>query len=93
MEKELEYTKQGYSYVKCTRQDCLEWGGLGICDSCGELMDEPVYLIFVLGQAFCQKCFDEWKNRTKRYEEDIVLQKQNHIRWYKFHGIKVKGEN
>ena len=92
-EKTINYTDKGYSYIVCNRTDCLEWGGLSICDYCGELMDEPIYLIFILGQAYCKKCFDEWVKRAKKYEEDIELQNQNHIRWYKAYGFKIKGEN
>ncbi len=92
MEKQLQYTKQGYSYIKCNKQDCINWGGLGICDSCGKIMNESIYLIFILNQAFCKKCFNDWIDRASRYEEDIELQKENHIKWYKIHGFKIKGE-
>ncbi len=85
----LEYTKQGYSYIKCTKEDCFAWGGMAICDSCGETMNEDIYLIFILGQAFCSKCFKEWIDRTKRYEEDLYLQEQNQERWYAAHGFKT----
>lgn len=43
----LENIKQGYSYIKYTKEDCFTWGGVAICDSCGEFMDEDVYLIFI----------------------------------------------
>lgn len=91
-EKIIKYTDKGYSYIICERKDCFAWGGLGICDSCGKSMEEPIYLIFILGQAFCKKCFDEWVERAKRYEEDIFLQKQNHIRWYEAHEFRIRGE-
>ncbi len=86
---QLEYTDKGYSYIKCTRKECLNWGGLAICDSCGCDMLEEVYLIYILGQAFCQKCFKEWVERSKKYEDDLTLQKQNHKRWYAAHGFKA----
>lgn len=87
--KKLEYTDKGYSYIKCAKEDCFNWGGLAICDSCGELMNEEVYLIYILGQAFCPKCFFEWIGRSKRYEEDLALQKQNHERWYRGYGFQT----
>ena len=27
--KTLEYTKQGYSYIKCNTEDCFNWGRNG----------------------------------------------------------------
>lgn len=87
--KKLQYTDKGYSYVKCTKEDCFNWGGMAICDSCGKLMNEEVYLIYVLGQAFCTKCFKEWIKNSKRYEEDLRLQEQNQERWYQAHGFKT----
>ena len=87
----LEYTKQGYSYIKCTHKDCFDWGGLAICDDCSESMiGEEVYLIFILGRAYCKKCFEDWIKRANRYEEDLDLQKQRHIAWYKAYGFDVE---
>ncbi len=85
----LYYTNKGYSYIKVTNQDCFDWGGLAICDNCNENMKEDIYLIFILGRALCEKCFKEWCERSKRYEEDLKLQKTNHIRWYKNYGFDV----
>ncbi len=86
----LNYTKQGYSYVKCKREDCLEWGGFAICDDCNEDMTDDVYLIFILNRAFCTKCFAEWQNRSTRYSEDLQLQKESQKRWYKNYGFDVE---
>lgn len=88
-EREMLHTKQGYSYLKCTKKDCFDWGGLAICDFCGEDMKDDVYLIFILNSALCPKCFEEWISRAKKYSDDIELQKQNHERWYKAYGFKT----
>lgn len=85
----LEYTKQGYSYMQVTREDCFCWGGMSICDSCGKDMNEEIYLIFVLGQAFCKECFEKWKNRAKICEDDLYLQEQNQERWYMAHEFRI----
>ncbi len=87
--KKVMYTKQGYSYIKCKREDCLDWGGLAKCDSCNEDMIDNVFLIYILGQAFCQECFEKWEQRAKRYTEDIKLQEENDERWYRAYGFKV----
>ncbi len=86
----LNYTKQGYSYIKCTKEDCLNWGGMSICDNCNELMEEEVYLIFILSRAICKECFEEWLKRAKIYEEDLKLQKQRHVSWYKAYGFDIE---
>lgn len=89
----LEYTKQGYSYIKCTADDCFKWGGMAICDNCNEAMKEEIYLIFILGRALCKSCFKEWENETKRYIEDIKLQKERHIEWYRAYGFNIENED
>ena len=87
--KELKYTDKGYSYIECTKDDCFNWGGLAICDCCGKPMFEKIYLIFILASAYCPQCFKEWLEHSKRYEDDLYLQKQNHERWYLAHGFKA----
>ena len=86
----LNYTKQGYSYIKCTIEDCLDWGGLAICDNCGKAIAGEVYLIFVLGRAFCSECFKEWENRANRYTEDLQLQEERQKQWYRAYGFDVE---
>lgn len=87
--RKLLYTNQGYSYLKCTEQDCYDWGGAAICDSCGEHMSDDNYLIFILASSYCPKCFKDWIEHSKRYEDDIELQKRNHVRWYWNYGFKT----
>ncbi len=85
----LKYTDKGYSYIECTREDCFDWGGVGICDYCNKPMYKEVYLIFILGSAYCPECFNEWIKRSERDEEDLYLQKLNHKKWYSAHGFDV----
>lgn len=89
---ELNYTKAGYSYIKCTKEDCLEWGGAAICDNCNEEMEGEVYLIFILARALCKECFEEWQERSVKYPEDIMLQNQNQERWYRNYGFDISEE-
>lgn len=90
-EAKLNYTPQGYSYIKCTPEDCYNWGGKCICDDCNEKMNEEVYLIFILGRAYCKKCFDEWVNRSKKYSEDLKLQEERQVEFYNAYGFDVEG--
>lgn len=85
----LQYTDKGYSYIKCTKEDCFNWGGISICDNCGRDMDNDVYLIFILGSALCPKCFENWAKNSKKYADDLKLQKQRHKEWYKAYGFIV----
>ena len=87
----LKYTKQGYSYIQCTREDCIAWGGMSICDDCGnDMLGNEIYLIFILGRAFCKKCFEDWQERAIRYTEDLQLQRERHIEYYKAYGFEVE---
>lgn len=86
----LNYTPQGYSYIKCTPEDCYNWGGKCICDDCNEKMNEEVYLIFILGRAFCKKCFDEWVNHSSKYIQDLKLQEERQIEFYNAYGFEVE---
>lgn len=63
--------------------------GAAICDYCGKKMHNTVYLIYILGMAYCPQCFNEWQKNSHRYEDDIKLQNENHINWYKNHKFDV----
>lgn len=91
MNEKIKYTPQGFSYIDITIFDCLSWGGLGICDGCGKPHKE-LKLIYVLHDTYCNKCFDTWLKRSAKYskediEYDLKIQKENHIKWYKYHGV------
>ncbi len=87
---QLNYTPQGYSYIKCTPTDCYNWGGKCICDDCNEIMTGSIYLIFILGRAFCEKCFNKWLEHSNKYIEDLVLQNEKHIEFYNAYGFDVE---
>ena len=42
----LKYTKQGYSYITCTKQDCFNWGGMAICDNCSAEMEDGKVTVY-----------------------------------------------
>lgn len=92
--KRIKYTKEGFSYVEVTPLECINWGGFCICNSCGDVnFLKNNYLVFVLGDLYCEKCFNEWKNRDKKLSQydidfDLKLQKENHIEFYKAHLVK-----
>lgn len=86
--KEIKYTPQGFSYVDVGIFEVINWGGYGICNSCGKGPFRNLKLVWILTDTYCDKCFNEWLERAKNYskkhiEEDLELQKDNDIRWYK----------
>ena len=90
----IKYTPQGFSYVDVNLTDCINWGGLGICAGCDKISNEAK-LIFVLGDIYCNECFNDWLVRCRKYkkediEYDLNLQKENDIKWYQYHGILDK---
>ncbi|MGM9543568.1 MAG: hypothetical protein ACI3T9_01160 [Romboutsia timonensis] len=97
--KEIKYTPQGFSYVDVNLIDVISWGGLGICNGCNKGPFENMKLIFVLGDTYCEECFNEWLERAKHYnkediESDLKYQKAHHINWYNYHiasGVKDGG--
>lgn len=96
--KEIKYTPQGFSYVDVGIFEVINWAGIGICNSCGEGPFRNLKLVWVLGDTYCEKCFNEWLERAKHYSkndiaEDLTLQKGNDIRWYKAHLGDVKCDN
>lgn len=89
MKSRIKTTPQGYMYVEVTKEDCLNWGGFAMCDLCGEMFEKS-YLVFVLNGAICEKCFNEWVQRAKRYEDDLRLQEECYEDWFKFYLEKVQ---
>lgn len=92
MKNKIKYTPEGFSYVDVSLEDCLKWGGLGICDGCGKGPHLKLKLIWVLHDTYCEKCFNKFLERSKHIskediEYDLNVQKDNDIKWYKFHGV------
>ena len=86
----LKYTPQGFSYVDVSLEQCLKWGGYGICDGCNKGPFKKLKLIYVLNDTYCEDCFNKWQERAKTYskedvEYDLKVQNDNHIRWYSYH--------
>lgn len=84
--KKVKKDRCGYYYADVSLNDVLNWGGLGICDSCNKpiFVDEKVgKLVWVLGGCICEECFNEWQTRNKVYEEDLALQEKYAENYYK----------
>ena len=87
--RKIKYTPQGFSYVDVTLEDCMNWGGLGICAGCGEIHDR-LKLIFVLTDTYCENCFNKCLERSKNYskediEYDLKIQNGRDKQWYFYH--------
>ncbi len=91
MENKIKYTPQGFSYVDVTLMDCISWGGLGICNSCGKVC-KNLKLVWVLADTYCDDCFNDFLKRSAKssaqdIEHDLNLQREQDIKWYKYHGV------
>ena len=81
----IKKEKNGYYYADVSIWDVLNWGGLGVCDMCGKTLGvkgNVGKLVWVLSSCTCNKCFDEWQTRAKKYDEDLALQKLHARKWY-----------
>ena len=54
--KEIKHTPQGFSYVDVSIFEVINWGGIGICNSCGKGPFRNLKLIWVLGDTYCENC-------------------------------------
>lgn len=92
MKEKIKYTPQGFSYVDVCLGEILNWGGYGVCASCNKALCLEMKLIYVLGETLCNDCFYDWLERCKEMskediEDDLNIQKQYDIGWYKVHGV------
>lgn len=63
-------TKQGFTIYKSTFFECISaTGGLGICDWCNR-SNSTLYIVPVLNSAYCEKCYKDWRERTREYYEE-----------------------
>lgn len=97
MTREIKYTPRGFSYVDVSLKECLNWGGLGICDGCGTGPHKELKLIWVLHDTYCPKCFKEWVERQKEYSDedvlhDLILQKEHDKQYYEAYSKYFLGE-
>ena len=73
-------TKGGLIAYKTTSQELQLIGGLGICDECNTAPGSG-YLVPVLNHWMCDKCYEDWQRRAKRYPEDDPIEQKN-ARYY-----------
>ena len=79
----IEYTERGFNFVKVTPIQNVSWGGYCVCNGCnGQFINEDMYLVFVLGACYCERCFKKWLERSKKYRqedmnEDLRYQKEH----------------
>lgn len=91
VEDRIQYTDRGFSYIEVTPQEIFNWGGICICNSCDkQILDDNMYLSFVLADTYCKDCWKKILRRQKRFSQedvdyDLALQKENDVKWYKYH--------
>lgn len=85
----LKTTDKGFTYLPVTYQNCINWGGLSVCDFCNTPFING-YLVFVLNSCICPVCFHDWLERQQHYSEediayDLNYQTECQDSWYKYH--------
>lgn len=71
--KNIYYNSKGHAFIKLDIIDMFKIGGLGICDSCNETIDEG-NLIPVLNSVYCNYCFEKWTLKAKYHQEDKIYE-------------------
>ena len=87
----INYTKEGFSYIKVSPLENIKWGGYCVCNGCNnQILNDDMYLIFILNDVYCKECFNRWISRKttltqEEIESDLKTQNSKHIEWYKYH--------
>lgn len=71
----VEKAKNGYKFLKATSFEIIKLGGFSICDFCNCLASNG-YLVPVLNQYLCPKCFEAWEKEGDFYPEDVPHQEK-----------------
>ena len=69
--------KKGFKVIEVSCVECVEWGGLGICDNCNDSLLSGGIYVAVLNRVFCPKCYEEWMTYAVYYPEDSRVEKKN----------------
>lgn len=72
--------KNGFLIIETTAEETWRWGGIEICDCCGQKADKG-YLIAVLNSWYCWDCYDEWLNDAIVYPSDRSIEKRIYNRY------------
>lgn len=90
-EDRVKYLSNGFNYVEITPSECFSWGGMCICNGCNkQVLDDNLYLVYVLGDTYCKECFYSWeKGAGKLSKEDLLSdleqQKKYSLDFYKYY--------
>ena len=82
--------ENGLIYYECLAFETKLLGGKGICDECNKMALNG-YLVPVLGDYMCPRCFSEWSKTAKRYPEDDAYERRKAEYWEKI--IKTEEAN
>lgn len=75
--------------IETSLKECLDWGGIGICDNCTTLHPNKGYYIAVLNQWLCPKCYEIWKLSAKWYPEDEHIEIRNYNTYASILGLPL----
>ena len=66
---EIVENKKGFKVISTSMSEALNFGGLGICDTCNKASFKG-YIVCVLNRWYCEDCYTSWNDRATYYEED-----------------------
>lgn len=75
--------------IETSLKECLDWGGIGICDNCATPHPTKGYYVAVLNLWLCPKCYQEWKIRAKWYKEDEPIEIRNYNTYASILGLPL----
>jgi len=78
---------KGFLILKMMGADTQKIGGNSTCDWCGEISTDGYY-ISVLNMWYCDKCYNDWLQRAKRFESDILIEEKNYSKMCHFFKIE-----
>lgn len=86
MAKNIDNSK-GFLVIEVSTPELFaKSGGYGICDYCNTPAEKGYY-IAALNRWYCPKCYAEFCNRAKHYQEDSATEKRNYEVYAKLFGI------
>lgn len=91
LEDRIKYTPRGFSYIEVTPQEIFRWGGICICNNCGnQILDDNMNLCYVLTDTYCKSCWEDILKRQEKFSQedvdyDLALQESNSLDWYRYH--------
>lgn len=78
--------EKGFLVIKCTKEEISKNGMSKTCDNC-RIIPEEGYLVAVLGLYMCEKCYNDWTDKTSRELYDLRSEERVYQGYANYLGI------